>query len=61
MAAYLAEFAPNLPIKALADLMAFNEKNRDRVMPHFAQEHMMRAAAKAGWTARNISMRSPTT
>lgn len=61
MAAYFAEFAPNLPIKALADLMAFNEKNRDRVMPHFAQEHMMRAAAKVGWTARNISMRSPTT
>jgi len=28
--------------------MAFNEKNRDRVMPHFAQEHMARAAAKGG-------------
>ena len=48
MAAYLAEFAPNLPIKSLADIMAFNEKNRDRVMPHFAQEHMARAAAKGG-------------
>ncbi|MEO7253275.1 MAG: amidase, partial [Casimicrobium sp.] len=44
MAAYLAEFAPNLPIKSLADIMAFNEKNRDRVMPYFAQEHMARAA-----------------
>lgn len=48
MAAYLAEFAPNLPIKSLADIMAFNEKHRDRVMPHFAQEHMARAAAKGG-------------
>jgi len=48
MAAYLAEFAPNLPIKSLADIMAFNEKNRDRVMPYFAQEHMARAAAKGG-------------
>ena len=48
MAAYLAEFAPNLPIKSLADIMAFNEKNRERVMPHFAQEHMLRAAAKGG-------------
>jgi amidase len=48
MAAYLAEFAPNLPIKTLADIIAFNEKNRDRVMPHFAQEHMVRAAAKGG-------------
>ena len=48
MAAYLAEFAPNLPIKSLADIMAFNEKNRDRVMPYFAQEHMARAAATGG-------------
>ena len=48
MAAYLAEFAPNLPIKSLADIMAFNEKNRDRVMPYFGQEHMARAAAKGG-------------
>ena len=28
--------------------MAFNDRNRDRVMPHFAQEHMARAAAKGG-------------
>ena len=48
MAAYLAEFAPNLPIKSLADIMAFNEKNRGRMMPYFAQEHMARAAAKGG-------------
>ncbi len=48
MAAYLAEFAPNLPIKSLADIIVFNEKHRDRVMPHFAQEHMVRAAAKGG-------------
>ncbi len=46
MAAYLAEFAPNLPIRSLADIMAFNDKNRDRVMPYFAQEHMARATAK---------------
>ena len=48
MVAYLAEFAPNLPIKSLADIMAFNEQNRDRVLPYFAQEHMARAAAKGG-------------
>ncbi len=48
MAAYLAEFAPNLPIKSLADIITFNEKNRDRVMPYFAQEHVARAAAKGG-------------
>lgn len=48
MATYLAEFAPNLPIKSLADIMAFNEAHRDHVMPYFAQEHMARAAAKGG-------------
>ncbi len=48
MATYLAEFAPTSPLKSLADIIAFNEKNRDRVMPHFAQEHMQRAAAKGG-------------
>ena len=53
MAAYLAEFAPNLPIKSLADIIAFNEKNRDRVMPHFAQEHMTRAAAKGGLDSKD--------
>ena len=53
MAAYLAEFAPNLAIKSLADIMAFNEKNRDRVMPYFAQEHMVRAAAKGGLDSKD--------
>jgi amidase len=52
MAGYLAEFAPNLPIKSVADIMAFNEKHRDRVMPHFAQEHMARAAARGGLDSR---------
>jgi amidase len=46
MASYLAEFAPGSPLKSLADIVAFNERNRERVMPHFAQEHMLKAAAK---------------
>jgi len=46
MAAYLAEFAPNLAIKSLADIIAYNEKNRHKAMPYFAQEHMIRANAK---------------
>jgi amidase len=46
MAAYLAEFAPGSPLKSLADIVAFNERNRDRVMPHFAQEHMLKAVGK---------------
>ena len=46
LASYLAEFAPTSPLKTLADIVAFNERNRDRVMPHFAQEHMVNAMAK---------------
>ncbi len=48
LAAYLAEYAPNLPIKSMADVIAFNEKNRDQVMPFFGQEHMQKAQAKGG-------------
>jgi amidase len=46
--AYLAEYAPNSPIKSLADVMAFNEKNRDKVMPYFQQETIVRSVAKGG-------------
>ena len=48
IAAYLAEYAPSSPIKSLADVMAFNEKHRDRVMPYFQQETIVRAVAKGG-------------
>ena len=48
IAAYLVEYAPSSPIKSLADVMAFNEKNRDRVMPYFQQETIVRAVAKGG-------------
>ncbi|MEI6737638.1 MAG: amidase [Pseudomonadota bacterium] len=48
IATYLAEFAPTSPHKTLTDIVAFNDKHRDRVMPHFAQEHMLRAVAKGG-------------
>lgn len=48
MAAYLAEYAPGSPIKTLADIIAFNEKHKAKVMPHFGQEHMLRAEARGG-------------
>lgn len=46
MADYLAQFAPTSPLKTLADIVAYNERNRERVMPYFAQEYMVRAVAK---------------
>ena len=48
IAAYLAEYAPSSPIKSLADVMAFNEQNRDKMMPFFQQETVVRAVAKGG-------------
>jgi amidase len=48
VADYLAEYTPNSPIKSLADVMAFNEKNRDKVMPYFQQELIAQSVAKGG-------------
>jgi len=45
---YLAEYAPNAPVKSLADVIAFNERNAKKVMPHFGQELFVRAEAKPG-------------
>jgi amidase len=45
---YLAEYAPKAPVKNLADVIAFNEKNAKKVMPHFGQEFFVRAEAKPG-------------
>jgi amidase len=49
---YLKEFAPTSSLKSLADIIAFNEKHRDTVMPFFAQEHVVRANAKGDLTTK---------
>jgi amidase len=46
--AYLAECVPGAPIRTLKDLIEFNEKNRDRELKYFGQEHFIRAEAKGG-------------
>ena len=46
--AYLAEFAPTASVKTLADIIAYNQTNRARVMPYFGQELFIQAQAKAG-------------
>ena len=48
LVAYLAEFAPGSRIRSLTDLIAFNERERDREMPFFGQELFLRAEAKGG-------------
>ena len=46
MAAYLAEYAPTAPVKNLADLIAFNDKNRSKELAYFGQEHFISANSK---------------
>ena len=48
--AYLAGREPAAPVHSLAELIEFNERHRDRVMPYFGQEHMLAAEAKGPLT-----------
>jgi amidase len=50
--AYLAEFAPQAAVKTLADIIAYNEKNRATMMPYFSQELFVRAEAKGDLTEK---------
>ncbi|MEO5904783.1 MAG: amidase, partial [Gemmatimonadaceae bacterium] len=50
--AYLASLGPNAPVKSMADIVAFNERNKEREMPYFAQELMVRAQAKGPLTEK---------
>jgi amidase len=43
--AYLARLGKEAPVKTLADVIAFNEKNKDREMPYFGQDLFVRAQA----------------
>jgi amidase len=49
--AYLAALGPSVPHKTLAELIAFNEQNRDREMPFFGQEIFIQAQAKGPLTS----------
>ena len=48
--AYLAGLAPGAPVRSLADIIAFNIKNKDREMPFFGQENMLEALKKGPLT-----------
>ena len=47
---YLTRLPPSSPARTLQDLIAFNEKNRDREMPFFGQELFIQAEAKGPLT-----------
>ncbi len=48
--AYLAGLGPDAPVKTMADVIAFNQANADRVMPYFGQERMTLAQEKGPLT-----------
>ncbi len=43
---YLAGLGPNAPVHSLADVIEFNERHRNSVMPYFGQEAMLMAEEK---------------
>jgi amidase len=47
---YLASLGDKAPVHTLEELIAFNEKNRDRVMPYFGQELFHMAQSKGPLT-----------
>jgi amidase len=48
--AYLRTLGPSAPVRSLADVIAFNERERAREMPYFGQELFVRAEAKGPLT-----------
>jgi len=48
--AYLAGLGPDAPVRSLEEVIAFNERERVRVMPHFGQEILLEAQEKGPLT-----------
>jgi amidase len=51
--AYLARTGSAVAVKSLNDLIAFNEKHRDREMPYFEQETLVQAEKKGPLTEKS--------
>jgi len=49
--AYLGSLGKDVPVHSVADVIAFNEKNAERVMPYFGQEHFLAAQRKGALTS----------
>jgi amidase len=50
--AYLAGLGPDAPVKTLADVIAFNERERARTMPFFGQDTLVDAEKKGPLTEK---------
>jgi amidase len=49
--AYLKDLAPGAPVRTLADIIEFNEKNKDLEMPFFGQEALLESVKKGPLTS----------
>jgi amidase len=49
---YLASLGPNAPVKSLKEIIDFNEAHRDREMPYFGQDLLIKAQAKGPLTEK---------
>lgn len=47
---YLASLGPRSPVKSMKEIIDFNEQYRDREMPYFGQDLMIKAQAKGSLT-----------
>lgn len=47
---YLAGLGPDAPVHSLEEIIAFNERHRDEVMPYFGQETFLQAVEKGPLT-----------
>jgi amidase len=49
---YLAGLGPKAPVHSLKEIIAFNEKHRDKEMPYFGQDLFLKAEAKGPLTEK---------
>jgi amidase len=51
LTSYLSSAGPDVQVRSLADVIAFNEAHKERVMPYFGQERMLAAQKKGNLTS----------
>jgi amidase len=49
---YLSELGPKAPVRTLRDIIEFNERNKEKEMPYFGQDIMIKAEAKGPLTEK---------
>ena len=50
--AYLENLGPAVPVHSLEEIISFNDRNRDKEMPYFAQDIFLKAQAKGPLTSK---------